>query len=157
MTHLPPKAKSVIVDSSTICQIWIIWLLADEFLRWIFILFLSIPDEIWKKKFIFLKIYKRHKSNGFFVIRVYTFGPKIVIFGQFDYVILICEDGISQRFKFSDKTCQMLLTSNFWARRQIFKIPLVLPRSIMDLDPLKCQYLDLDLRLKKYRHSGTGE
>ena len=42
------------------------------------------------------------KSYGFFVSGP-NFGPKILIFGKFDNVTLIFEDGLGQKFRFLDK------------------------------------------------------
>ena len=43
-----------------------------------------------------------------------NFGPKIlIIFGQFDNVTLIFEDGLDQKFRYFDKKCPTSMAYNF--------------------------------------------
>ena len=57
----------------------------------------------------------------FFLSWGVNFWPKNVVFGQFDNVPLIFEDGISQKFGFLGKKCQTLM-ANFGTSGQIFKL-----------------------------------
>ena len=47
-----------------------------------------------------------------FFINGPNFGPKIAIFGKFDNVTLIFEDGLGKK-RFLDKKCPTLMASNF--------------------------------------------
>ena len=109
-------------------------------------IFLLNSWQIWRD---FWKICQGLPKLWIFSYGVETFGPKSVIFGYFDNVTLIFEDGICKKMDFIQKLCPTLKTYNFWTSGRIFKLQksklvrISSPIHLNHLDP-KCIYLDPD-------------
>ena len=99
----------------------------------------------WQNLRGFRNLFFENPSRGLKVMNFLSWGlnfwPQNVIFGPFDNVTLIFEDGVGQKFGFWTKKWQTLMGYNFWTSGQIF----ILQKSklVRILSPIHWNLLDL--------------